>query len=144
MNKKVREYDTARKEATLEKLKAGFEELKSASPKKQVTKYALSKHTGVARQTISKYDEIVELLENQTDLECKVKTHDGIKAIKTKKDVRKVLNSASEKIKEQDEKYNELLKENTKLNLKIVQLNEENKRLNGIVERYKRVMENEN
>lgn len=135
--KKVRAYDVQRKEDTLKRLRDGFDELKSSHPNKAVTKYELSKHTGVARQTISKYSEIVELLDSQQEFR-------GTRSIKTKKDVKRLIDSTEMQLKEKDRKYEDLLKENTQLNLKIVRLTDEVSRLEGIIERYKKVIENEN
>ena len=136
MKKAPREYDIQRKEETVRKLLEGFDELKELHPGKEITIYALSKYTGVARQTIAKNKQVMELLDTQ-------KTFKGAKGIKTRQDVKKLVDKTEKQLKEKDKKYEDLMRENTALNLKIVQLTDEINRLSVIIDRYERVNRNE-
>lgn len=142
--RKPRDYDNIRKRNTLEKLRTGFKELKEANPQQPVTKYALSKNTGVARQTIAQYPEIVKLLEEENGPHFKAQTPDGIVIINTQEDIARLVAYYQESLKEKEEVNKKLVQLNSSLDLRIVQLSEENRRLNSKIERYERAMRNKN
>lgn len=144
MNKKIRRYDEIRKKETFEKLLKGIEELKEINPNKPVTKYALSKYTGIARQTISKYAEITALLSLEQEYKYHINTPDGKRIVKNQEDIQKIVDSLVHQSKQKDKQYEKLFKENTTLNLKIVQQKDEINKLNNIIERYKKVINDEN
>ena len=137
-----REYDAERKARTLKVLKEGFDELKRLYPDKPVTKYALSKHTGVARETIRKYAEINSLFEEENDWDYIIDTIAGKKKIKSLKDIKSVIAIYEKEIKKRERKYDELFKANTTLNLKIVQQEDEIRKLSKLLKRYRKVAEN--
>ena len=138
-----REYDSERKARTLKVLREGFAELKRLYPDKPVTKYALSKHTGVARETIRKYPEINSLFEEEADLKCKVDTIFGKKKIKSLTDVKGVIVLYEKELKKREKKYADLIKVNTSLNMKIVQQDDEIRRLSNLLDRYRKAIKNE-
>lgn len=125
MKREQRDYDKKRTEDTLRKLKIGFDELKSADPQKPITKYALSKHTGVAKQTIEKFPEITNLLAQEKG-----------ENVDATLDAEKRIKSLEKQLRDQGKENDKLLKATTTLNLKIVELEDENRRLKSIIERY--------
>lgn len=137
----ARNYDIERKNDTLKKLREGFEELKVVDPNKPVTKSALSKYTGVARETIRKYPEINDLFKEELDWNFKVDTIFGKKKIKTMNDVKRVIELYENELKTRDKKYEELVKRSTSLDMKIVQQDNEIRKLNKLLERYRKVAE---
>lgn len=136
-----REYDAIRKQQTLEKLKTGIRQLKNRKEYrdgKAVTNYALSKHTGIAYNTIKKYPEIVRILEKEKNpgipLKKAVVNVDKIynieEAILIIEQLTNLYNSTKEK-------YNEGLKINSSLNLQIVRLKDQVNELNRQINKYR-------
>lgn len=138
MSRGQREYDEIRKKETLSKLRQGFAELKAAHPKTVVTKYQLSKYTGVAKQTINNYEEILKLLEEENKERYKFKTSMGDVIVDGKSGIKDLIKQFETELAKKDDKYKELFKANTQLSLQLVELQDENRKLKSVIERFER------
>lgn len=140
-----REYDTIRKQETLKKLEKGIRQLKQqvAYKKKPITKYALSKQTGVSPRTIDKYPKIIEVLEKEKNPGIELKTA----VINTNKiysidEAISIIEQLTDLYNSTKDKYNEGLKINSSLNLKIVNLQDQVKELNRQLKKYQDLINN--
>lgn len=139
MSEARREYDIKRKKATLERLQKGFRQLKQqkAYKNKPVTKYALSKHTGVAKQTIDNYPEIMELLRKEKERAWTVNTAEGPKIIHSIEDALRIIARIDREYLQLKSECEAAKKANTTLNLTIVRQASEIKRLTNILDKYR-------
>lgn len=138
-----REYDLKRKEETLAKLKLGIRQLrrhKEHQEGKPITKYKLSKHTGVSSRTIDKYPEILDTLEKEKNpgipLKNAVVNTEKIYSIE---EAISIINQLTDLYNETKEMYNDALKKNSFVNLENVrlknQVSELNRQLNKYIDR---------
>ncbi|WP_294523076.1 hypothetical protein, partial [uncultured Anaerovibrio sp.] len=101
-----------------------------------ITVYALSKKSGVARATIHRFQEILDLLDKDKYPEIPLKTAvvDTVR-IKTVDDAISVINTLTKVYNETKDKYNEALKRLSETNLKIARLETEKKELEIMINR---------
>lgn len=139
-----REYDSIRKQQTLEKLKLGIKQLKNRKEYREgkaVTNYALSKHTGISYNTIIKYPEIIEILEKEKNPGIPLKKA----VVNTSKlynleEAIVIIEQLTDLYNSTKEKYNEGLKINSSLNLEIVRLRSQAEELNRQIRKYKEII----
>ena len=138
-----RTYDVERKEETIRKLKLGMQQLrrhKEHQEGKPITKYKLSKHTGVSIRTIGKYQEIIEILSKEKNPGILLKSAViRVEKIYTMEEALSVINQLTDLYNGTKDKYNDGLKKNTALNLENVrfksQIVELNRQLNKVLEK---------
>lgn len=121
-----RAYDIERKQDTIKKLKQGLQQLKRHKEHqegKPITKYKLSKHTGVSIRTINKYPEIIEVLNKEKNPGVLLKNAVvDVAKIYSMEEAVYVINQLTALYNETKDKYNDGLKKNTALNLENVRL----------------------
>lgn len=125
-NSQPRVYDIERKEETLKKLKVGIQQLrrhKEHQEGKPISKYKLSKHTGVSIRTIDKYPDIIDMLAKEKNPGIPLKSAVvNVEKIFTVEEAVLVINQLTDLYNETKDKYNDGLKINTALNLENVRL----------------------
>jgi len=121
-----RVYDIERKEETIRKLKLGLLQLrrhKEHQEGKPVSKYKLSKHTGVSIRTINNYPEIIDTLNKEKNLGVSLKSVVvNVGKIYTMEEAVLVINQLTSLYNEAKDNYNDGLKKNTAMNLENVRL----------------------
>ena len=129
MTRKVRDYDAQRKKQTERTLKDGIEALRRTAKYrdgKPISLWALSKHTGIARQTIMRHQVVMDLLAKM------VAPPMDAKSAKVNVDRIHTLEQAIATIKQMETLYNELagkynaaLHVNEDLNLQVTKLEDD-------------------
>ncbi|MDY4696524.1 hypothetical protein ACTQV0_01690 [Selenomonas montiformis] len=134
------QYDKARKEATLTKLRQGISLLKQGKYKNRpISIYALSKQTGIARQTIAKYTEIRDLIEKENNPGVPLKTAVvDVNKVYTLEQAVSIIDAITKAYNEAKDKYNACLKALADANLKATRLMVEKKELELVIERYEK------
>lgn len=124
-------YDEQRKKGTVDKLKTGIRELSRLKEHQtqEISKFELSKYTGVSRATINRYPEIVQMLQK---VNMKISESTVESSIDVNLDSIASLDEAKILIETMSESYNELASKHDKLkqvltqkDLEIVKLNSE-------------------
>jgi hypothetical protein len=129
MARKQRDYDVQRKKQTERTLKDGIEALRRTAKYrdgKPISVWALSKHTGIARQTIEKHQVVMDLLAKMVAPPMDAKSakvnvdriHTLEQAIATIKQMETLYNDLADK-------YNNALRANEDLNLQVVRLEDD-------------------
>lgn len=127
--RKRREYDIKRYNNTSKKLKNGFYNLKKREGKdKEITKYALSQHTGVAIRTIDNHEEILDMINKQKEFDVSFTPVD-VEKITTIDEAMLIIEELNEINENKTEELKKLGRKNTNLNMKIVKLKKENRNI---------------
>lgn len=137
---KPRAYDIQRKERTLMSLKLGIRQLKNQVEYKKgkpISKYRLSKQTGISIKTINKFPEITDIINKEANPGVLLKSVvANVSKIYSLEEAVQVINQLTDLYNEVKNKHNEIIKINSSLNLENVRLKNQNAELNRCLNKY--------